>query len=203
MSYNRKSAPVCLAESDFMSALENLQHTTKQYLKYWFECCLEIMESCPSWKAQYKPDYEYFNFYPITAQTSVDYLSIWYYNGKEILTNGKINLLDGAEQKCYLFRFFDIDNKLVCSKVGTTTRPILIRIKDELRDYAKIGVVTCIIDRVYDCGELPAEGMESYFRAEYIRRHPTHFRKNDRFFDVAFDLAEADSICANYLNPIK
>ena len=101
-------------------------------------------------------------------------------------------LLDNAEQKCYLFRFFDTDGKLVCSKVGTTTKPILLRIKSELREYEKLDVVTCVIDRIYDCGQIPAEGMESYFRAEYIRRHPTAFRKNDRFFSVAFDLEEAD-----------
>lgn len=204
MAYNRKSTAKCIEDNDFLSALENLQHTTKQWASYWFNCCLTIMENNPQWKAQYEADNEYFEFHPITAYGKTaqsGYHSIWYYNGKEILTNGRVALLDEAEQKCYLFRFFNTDGGLVCSKVGTTTKPILNRIKDELRDYAKLDIVTCVIDRIYDCGQLPAEGMESYFRAEYIRRHPTHFRKNDRFFDVAFDLDEADQICSAYLAP--
>lgn len=205
MAYNRKSTAKCIEENDFMSALENLEHTTKQWANYWFNCCLTIMENDPRWKSQFEPDPEYCEFHSITAHgktAQVEFHSLWYYNGKEILTNGRVNLLDEADQKCYLFRFFDSAGNLVCSKVGTTTKPILIRIKSELREYEKLDVVTCVIDRIYDCGQLPAEGMESYFRAEYIRRHPTAFRKNDRFFSVAFDLAEADRICSAYLAPI-
>ena len=205
MAYNNMSYAKCVANNDFLSALENLEHATTRWANYWFKCCLEIMENDPHWKAQFEPDAEFCAFHPVTAHgktAQATFNSIWYYNGKEILTNGTIRLLDEAEQKCYLFRFFDCDGNLVCSKVGTTTKPILIRIKSELREYEKLDVTTCVIDRIYDCGELPAEGMESYFRAEYIRRHPTAFRKNDRFFSVAFDLEEADRICANYHAPI-
>ena len=187
MAYNNKSMSKCIADNDFLSALENLEHTTKQWANRWFECCLTIMENDSQWKARFEPDPEYCEFHPITAHGKTaqsQFHSIWYYNGKEILTNGIVRLLDEATQKCYLFRFFDIDGELVCSKVGTTTNPVLDRIKRELRDYEKLNVVTCVIDRIYDCGQLPAEGMESYFRAEYIRRHPTAFRKNDRFFGV-------------------
>lgn len=205
MAYNNLSYAKCVANNDFLSALENLEHANARWTAYWFNCCLEIMENDPHWKSQFERDPEFYAFHPITAHgktAQTNFQSIWYYNGKEILTNGIVRLLDEAAQKCYLFRFFDCDGNLVCSKVGTTTKPILIRIKSELREYEKLDVTTCVIDRVYDCGQLPAEGMESYFRAEYIRRHPTAFRKNDRFFSVAFDLEEADRICSNYLAPI-
>lgn len=205
MAYNNMSYAKCVANNDFLSALENLEHATARWTNYWFKCCLEIMDNDPHWKAQFEVDVEFCSFHPVTAHgktAQATLNSIWYYNGKEILTNGLIRLLDEATQKCYLFRFFDCDGNLVCSKVGTTTKPILVRIKSELREYEKLDVTTCVIDRIYDCGELPAEGMESYFRAEYIRRHPTAFRKNDRFFSVAFDLEEADRICASYLAPI-
>lgn len=205
MAYNNLSYAKCVANNDFLSALENLEHSTPRWTAYWFDCCLEIMENDPHWKSQFERDPEFCAFHPITAHgktAQTNFQSIWYYNGKEILTNGIVRLLDEAAQKCYLFRFFDSEGNLVCSKVGTTTKPVLIRIKSELREYEKLDVTTCVIDRVYDCGQLPAEGMESYFRAEYIRRHPTAFRKNDRFFSVAFDLEEADRICSNYLAPI-
>ena len=187
MAYNQKNCAKCIADNDFLSALENLEHTTKRWAGYWFNCCLTIMENDPRWKSQFEPDYEHGEFFPITAHgktAQVNFHSIWYYNGKEILTNGRINLLDEADQKCYLFRFFDGEGNLVCSKVGTTTKPILIRIKSELREYEKLNVVTCVIDRIYDCGHLPAEGMESDFRSKYIRKYPEAFRKNDRFFGV-------------------
>ena len=199
----KKSATVCIADNDFMSAMENLEHATSRWVKYWFECCLTIMENDPRWRAQFEPDHEYCEFHPITINRPAPTMrQIYYYNGKEILTNGEFSLLDEAEQKCYLFRFFDSEGNLICSKVGTTTKPILIRIKRELNDYAKLDAVTFVIDRVYDCGHVPAEGVESYFRAEYIRRHPEAFRKNDRFFSVAFDLEDADRICRAYLAPI-
>ena len=189
----------CIAENDFLAALENLHRTTSHWMSHWFQGCLQIMENDPNWKARFVPDYEYLDFSPVTAD-NIDFHQVWYHNGKEILVNGDIDLLDEVEQKCYLFRFFDSNNQLVCSKVGTTTKPILIRIKSELREYAKLDVCTCVIDRIYDCGELPAEGMESYFRAEYIRKHPQAFKKNDRFVSVAFDLIEADHICRSYLS---
>lgn len=198
MSYNGKSYEKCVASNDFMSALENLENTTSRWMNYWFECCLAIMENDPRWKAQYTADDEYCAFHPVNEKVLKDLLSVWYYNGKEIFTNGMIDLLDEAEQKCYLFRFFNSLGELVCSKVGTTTKPILIRIKSELRDYAKLDICTCVIDRVYDCGEIPAEGMESEFRGKFIRKYPSHFHKNDRFFDVAFDLEDADRIFAEY-----
>lgn len=199
----KKSASACIAENDFISALESLERANSRWTNYWFGCCLAIMENDPRWKAQYEADPIYCEIHPISINNPAPQMKqIWYYNGKEILTNGEFSLLDEAEQKCYLFRFFDSNGKLICSKVGTTTRPILIRIKSELREYEKLDAVTCVIDRVYDCGHIPAEGMESYFRAEYIRRHPEAFRKNDRFFSVAFDLEDADRICRAYLAPI-
>lgn len=201
----RKSYAKCVNENDFLSALENLETANGRWASHWYNCCMEIMENDPRWKAQFEPDAEFYEFHPITAHgktAQTNFHSIWFYNGKEILTNGRVNLLDEADQKCYLFRFFDTEGNLVCSKVGTTTKPILIRIKSELREYEKLNVVSCVIDRIYDCGHLPAEGMESKFRCEYIRRHPEAFRKNDRFFSVAFDLEEADRICSAYLAPI-
>ena len=95
----------------------------------------------------------------------------------------------------------DKNDESICSKVGTTTRTVQERIREELRSdtYKKMGAVRCIIHRVYDCGEIPAEGLESMFRATYIRKYPNSFHKNDRFIKQKFDLAEADKICKGYL----
>ena len=89
---------------------------------------------------------------------------------------------------------------MVCSKIGTTTRTVLQRLKEELKSktYTSIGCVRAVVNRVYDCGDVPAEGLESYFRAMYIRKYPQSFKKNDRFMKEWFDLKEADEIVLNY-----
>ena len=113
-----------------------------------------------------------------------------------------LDLLDGEKkQKCYLVSFYNDNDELICSKVGTTTEKYMVdRIKSELRSdtYKKRDCTKVKIHRVYDCKEVPAEGLESYFRALYIRDYPTKFNKNDRFFDVEFDLEEADKFVAEY-----
>lgn len=117
---------------------------------------------------------------------------------KAIQTNN-VDLLDNAKEKCYLFRFYDTNNNLVCSKVGTTTRKVTQRLKEELRSKTYSSCAYAVIDRVYDCGEIPAEGLESRIRAEYIRKYPNSFKKNDRFVKVLFNLEEIDKIVQNYL----
>ena len=104
-----------------------------------------------------------------------------------------------GSQLVYLIRLLDRDGGLVWSKVGTTTRTMKKRMAEHLRYYKKYGVASIEVTRVYDCGEIPAEGLESEFRSKYMRKYPEAFRKNDRFTGVEFDLAEADSIVQNYL----
>lgn len=103
-------------------------------------------------------------------------------------------------QLVYLIRLLDCENGLVWSKVGTTTRTMKKRMQEHLRYYKKFGVAKIEVTRIYDCGEYPAEGLESEFRAKYMRKYPGAFRKNDRFTGVEFDLAEADTIVQEYLN---
>ena len=112
--------------------------------------------------------------------------------------NGIQPMQNGAQQ-VYLIRLLDADNALIWSKVGTTIRETSKRMKEHLRYYKKNGVCKLEVVRLWDCGEMDAEGLESEFRAHYIKKHPGTFRKNDRFINVEFDLDEADKIVANYL----
>lgn len=115
-------------------------------------------------------------------------------------TTCDIKLKDGL-QKCYLFKFLDSNNELVYSKVGTTTDSVRNRLTTEIRDYRKSGydIARVEIDRVWYCGELPAEGLESLIRSEYIKQYPKAFKKNDRFINTLFDLSLCDKIAKNYL----
>ena len=103
-------------------------------------------------------------------------------------------------QQLYLIRLLDKDDELVYSKVGTTTRSTGDRMKEHLRDYYDNGVRKIQVVRLWDCGDTEAEGLESEFRAHYIKAYPGTFRKNDRFTGVEFDLNEADRIANEYLS---
>lgn len=108
---------------------------------------------------------------------------------------------DGIEkaQRCYFFKFFDEHNKPLFTKIGTTTNSCLSRLKQEIASYQKSGfpIVRVKICGIVDCGELPAEGLESYLRACFIRDFPQVFHKNDRFFDMDIP-TEYFFTCAEY-----
>lgn len=102
-------------------------------------------------------------------------------------------------QQLYLIRLLDKDGDLIYSKVGTTTRSTEARMKEHLRYYYDSGVRSIQVTRLWNCGDMEAEGLESEFRAHYIKSYPGSFKKNDRFINVEFDLEEADRIAASYL----
>lgn len=112
--------------------------------------------------------------------------------------NGIEQMPKGVQQG-YLIRLLDRNHQLIWSKVGTTTEKTGTRMTQHLNYYKKDGVRFVEVVRLWDCNGLDAEGLESMFRAHYIRKHPGTFRKNDRFTGVEFDLEEADRLMANYL----
>lgn len=110
-------------------------------------------------------------------------------------------VLRGGKQLVYLYKFYDKNGQLICSKVGTTTRLPEQRLKEEIKYYQKhdIDVQDAKICSVIDCGAIPAEGAESITRAEFIKRYPEAFCKNDRFFGVDISTIVFNRIVENYL----
>lgn len=111
-------------------------------------------------------------------------------------------VLRGGRQLVYLYKFYDADNNLICSKVGTTTRLPEQRLKEEIKYYRKhdIPVDHAEICSVIDCGVYPAEGAESVTRAAFIHRYPDAFHKNDRFFGVDIPTLTFNKIVESYLS---
>ena len=110
-------------------------------------------------------------------------------------------VLRGGKQLVYLFKFYDSDGKLICSKVGTTTRLPEQRLQEEIKYYRNHGipVESTEICSVIDCGAIPCEGAESITRAAFIRKYPEAFCKNDRFFGVDIPTRTFNQIVKNYL----
>ena len=111
-------------------------------------------------------------------------------------------VLVGGRQLVYLFKFYESNGNLICSKVGTTTRLPEQRLKEEIRYYREhdLPVANAEICSVIDCGAIPAEGAESYARAEYIKKYPDKFKKNDRFFGVDLSTRTFNKLIATYLD---
>lgn len=190
----KKSARQYLEELDFEGAFERFENATKQWKSHWFEVCEQIAHEVTDFLKEYIIN-------PITKTIE---RKVFEKRQRKVKTDkifAEVDLLDNAKEKCYLFEFYNEDNELVCSKVGTTTRTVFQRLTEELKSdtYVKTGCVKAIVKRVYDCGDVPSEGLESRFRAEFIRRFPQNFKKNDRFFDTFFDYSLADSIAEEYL----
>jgi hypothetical protein len=99
----------------------------------------------------------------------------------------------------YLIRCLDEKKELVYTKVGTTTRDTRERMSEHLSKYAKEGVRFIEVKRLWDCGLMPPDGLESEFRAKYIKKYPHTFQQNDRFTRQEVDYEEADHIAESYL----
>lgn len=190
--------------SDTIKALEAMDKAHDEIMaakdtrarRGWFDLMLKLYERFPAIQETWE--------YVENAQRLVKRFVKRVVNKVKTALNVNISYRAKADypegsQLVYLIRLLDRDGGLVWSKVGTTTRTMKKRMAEHLRYYKKYGVASIEVTRVYDCGEIPAEGLESEFRSKYMRKYPEAFRKNDRFTGVEFDLAEADSIVQNYL----
>lgn len=109
----------------------------------------------------------------------------------------KDNTIQG--EKTYLFRFYNKE-KLIFSKIGTTTKTCQKRLKDEIRYYDNRGFDIRKVEmcEIIDCGEVPAESYESYLRALLIKKFPNTWHKNDRFFGINIPIELFNKICMQY-----
>lgn len=103
------------------------------------------------------------------------------------------------EQAVYFFKFYN-ETALEFNKVGTSAKDVVARLRDEIGEYSKkFDIRRVEIHRIRSCGHYPAEGAESALRAELIRKYPTAFRKNDRFFGVDIAPEVFDEIVNSFL----
>lgn len=112
----------------------------------------------------------------------------------------KIDFVDEEKtEKCYLFKFYDGED-ILFSKIGTTTRKVVTRLKEEIKSYTKAGfsISKVVIEDVVNCGDIPAEGLESFCRAKFILKYPNTFKKNDRFMGVDIPVKVFQTVTKNY-----
>lgn len=188
-----KSAQLCIKERDIKTAYKRYTDATPRWQSYWYDVCKQILENPKCRKA----DKEAYKVHPklktiekVKAPTVCDKSIVW---NCDPLPKEK-----GVEQ-VYIVKFLDrLKNVIVWGKVGTTTRSMRARMLEELKYYHKDGARSVVIERVYDCGDVPAESLESYIRAYFSKTNPTAFKKNDRFRGMELDLETVDRLFAEW-----
>lgn len=180
--------------NDLLGCYERYKKARTNWKAHWWKTIEEIFKKSKEWAKKYVLDPVKRTIERIGKKPRKSKYDVF------IQTNG-LNINEENKQLCYLFRFYDKDHNLLCSKVGTTTRSVKKRLIEELNNktYQSMGAMYVEIDRIYDCGDLPAEGLESLIRSQYIKKYPKSFYKNDRFIGELFDLEYCDTITKEYL----
>ena len=113
-----------------------------------------------------------------------------FFKSQSMLESKVETIIEKGVEQIYLVKFYDYDGNLLFSKIGTTTRKVQQRIKEEIRYYERQGfsIGDVIIEANEDCGDYPAEMVESYLRYKFIKQYPNTWQKNDRFFNVNIPL---------------
>lgn len=204
-----KSAWDYVVENDFEGAVERYQTANARWRGHWWECVETIYKQCAEWSKKYILDpitrtiTQVINTVKNVTKKRSHSKNICCSHGAKVAIIYKDNCgedIDGR-QECYLFKFFDGENpEPIFSKIGTTTCTVNKRLRREIGDYRKNGfdIQRVEIDRIYNCGEWPAEGAESMLRAKLIKMFPGTWHKNDRFFGVNIPVDIFDNICAEF-----
>lgn len=181
-----KTMKDCIESGDMAEAFSRYKKANARWLDQWFATCLLILKEHPEFADKFNINETERLITRIKERID--------YSEKIFFEIENDELLTAPGEKCYLFEFYDDDNNLICSKVGTTKRTINQRIKEELRSktYVEMGATKCYVKRVYDCRNYPAEGLESFLRAINIKHFPDNFQKNDRFMNIKFDFNATD-----------
>lgn len=192
-----KSKTKCEQTNDYKEAIYRYENARSNWKEHWWECICNIYEKCEEFAKEYVLDRVHKIITKVTEIIKKTRVSKY----DKMIDNNNYDITTKKGELCYLFEFYDKYDNFICSKVGTTTRTIKQRLIEELRSktYKEMGAEKAIVNRVYECGNLPSEGLESLIRAEYIRKFPKAFKKNDRFIGEKFDFDFCDKIAKNYL----
>lgn len=167
---------------------------TPYYRRKYFKIALDLYNNHPSIQRAW----EYIEHAYYIVDRFRRKAMVWVAPSKCIDLDDIVPFEKGTNQ-VYIVYFYGEDGQIIYSKPGTTTRFIKDRIKEELTAYRKSGVCSARLMRLWNCGEMPPEGLESILRAHCIKKYPGTFVKNDRFAGVCIDLDDADRLTRDYL----
>lgn len=190
--------------NDLEGCYERFQSTSARWKNYWWAGVEEIYNSCKDWAKKFILDPIARTLEKIKVKrnrcTKIGTGLYQMTNGVYIKSFVNLDTEDLTDtQKVYLFKFYTKEKELIFNKVGTTVKTCLARLKQEIKEYEDFPIGYVEIHRIYDCGEYPAEGFESYVRAYLIKHYPQAFKKNDRFFSIKVEPDLIDKLYHHFI----
>lgn len=206
MAYNDISLRKCIETDDLMSCYENYQHSNARWSSYWWEGVLTIYNNSKEWQKKYELNSLMGELVLIKNNDNAKVNKVEYRRFRDGRQSVRMDFMENCgeniqgKETVYFFKFYS-NTDLLFNKIGTTTRNVVSRLKEEIGYYSKTFDLSRVeIHRIVDCKDYPAEGAESVLRAELIKQYPKAFRKNDRFFEVDIPPTIFDNIISNYFN---
>lgn len=207
------SAKDYIKYNDLEGAYNRFCSSRSNWKNHWWETVLTVYHSCSDWAKKYIID-------PVSRTLTAIQQKVEKQVRKKCqqvsatlfeLGNGvSVEFADNCgedtngTEKSYLFKFYEDTNiDPTFSKIGTSARTCFGRLKDEVRYYRDkngFDITRVRVERIIDCGEMPAEAFESFCRSMFIKKYPGTWKKNDRFFGVDIDPKEFDKLWAMYTN---
>lgn len=174
---------------DFQGSKERMEKANKRWKGYWFECCIEISEKFIVYKEKYIFDKE---------NLTITLKKVKPRNAETRISNPHSYDLDTENNYFYLIKFYDERDNFLRSKIGTTTRPLVARLREHFyknTPYSKMNAEYLIIDKIYTCIKNP-EGLESYIKGLLMLEYTKI--GNDQFLED-IDWEDYDRIIQEYL----
>ena len=180
----------------FEDAKEKYENTSKSWKSRWWAVVCDVWENFTHWQDKYDLDMDAMAIVKKVVKRVSKRAKKTY---DDIIEKVPVVFAKGTKL-CYLFKFYDDNDNLVYSKVGTTTQTIYTRLTRELHDYRAKGdnIKYATIESVFNTNEYYPEGAESIARAMFIKKFNKHFIKNDRF-TCDIDVNEFNAIVTQYL----
>ena len=190
----KKSYNDYVKEQDLEGIYERFMNAPANWKNHWWEGVVEIFKSCAEFAKKYTLDLVH---RALVKSAKIIEEAVTRISTKDVKITVNPHLEEIVGKQCYLFKFFDSNGKILFTKIGTTTRKYMTRLREEIRGYRKSGfdIASVHVADLFDCGKFPAEGYESLMRAKFIKQFPDTWHRNDRFFGVDIPVADFRAVC--------
>lgn len=166
----------------FEDAKEKFENTSKSWKKRWWAVVCDIWDNFVQWQEKYDLDRVAMAIIKKVVKKAVKKITKRARKTRDDIIEKVPVVFAKGTKLCYLFKFYDSNDELVYTKVGTTERTINERLTEELRDYRKTkDIKYATIESVFDTGELFPEGVQDYIKGMWMRKYNKHYVRNDRF----------------------
>ena len=179
----------------FEDAKERYENTCKSWKTRWWAVVCDIWNTFTEWQEKYDLDFDAMTIIKKVIKKISKRVKK---TRDDIIAKVPIIFAKGTKL-CYLFKFYDSNNELVYTKIGTTERTINERLTEELRQYRKTkDIKYATVESVFDAGELFPEGIQDYIKGLWIRKYNKYYVRNDRFTcDIPTE--DFNSLATSYL----